>query len=123
MFHLLNLNASQAQYNYLLATQNNYPMREWHLENMHKTVIKYVTGLSGNATLFQKRLHKKYSGNLGYVTRSIGFDIKHGVAKEEVITFFDKVKSDPEFSKLVDSSESEERLNSLEKYIAAGFKA
>ena len=111
------------QYNYLLTAQNSYPMREWHLENMHKTVVKYVTGLSYNATLFQKRLHKKYSGNLVCVTRSIGFDIKHGVTKEEVITFFDRVKSDPELSKLVDNSESKERLNSLEKYTAASFKA
>jgi hypothetical protein len=108
---------------YLLTAQNSYPMREWHLENMHKTVVKYVTGLSDNATSFQKCLHKKYSGNLGCVTRSIGFDIKHGVTKEEVITFFDRVKSEPQFSKLVDDSESKERLNSLEKYIAAAFKA
>jgi hypothetical protein len=64
-----------------------------------------------------------YIKNIVCVTRSIGFDIKHGVTKEEVITFFDRVKSDLEFSKLVDSSESKERLNSLERYTAASSKA
>ena len=55
--------------------------------------------------------------------QKLGFDIKHGVTKEEVITFFDRVKSDPELPKLVYNSESKERLNSLKKYIAASFKA
>jgi hypothetical protein len=38
--------------------QNSYPMREWHLENMKKKVVKYVTGLSDNATSWQKKQHK-----------------------------------------------------------------
>ena len=40
-------------------TQNSYPMKEWHLENMKKTIVKYVTGLSENTTSYQKRQHKK----------------------------------------------------------------
>jgi len=39
-------------------TQNSYPMKEWHLENMKKTIVKYVTGLSENTTSYQKRQHK-----------------------------------------------------------------
>lgn len=39
-------------------TQNSYPMKEWHHENMKKTIVKYVTGLSKNANSYQKRQHK-----------------------------------------------------------------
>ena len=41
---------------------NNYPMREWHVKNMEKTVVKYLTGLPENASPYQKRLFKKYGG-------------------------------------------------------------
>jgi hypothetical protein len=63
-----------------LTAQNNYPLREWHMEHMQKTIIKYVTGISENtSTNFQKRLQKRYNGNLTYVSKNIAFDIKHGV--------------------------------------------
>jgi hypothetical protein len=35
--------------------QNNFPMIEWHAKHMEKTVIKYVTGLSVNASAWEKR--------------------------------------------------------------------
>jgi hypothetical protein len=73
--------------------QNSYPLREWHLEHMQKTIIKYVTGISENtATNFQKRLHKRYNGNLTYVRKNIGFDIKHGVTNDQVLALVEKVK-------------------------------
>jgi hypothetical protein len=66
-----------------------------------KTIIKYVTGISENtATNFQKRLHKRYNGNLTYVRKNIGFDIKHGVTKDQVLAFIDKVKSDPSYANM-----------------------
>jgi hypothetical protein len=34
--------------------------------------------------LLKKRQHKKYSGNLNYVLRSINYDIKHWVTRQEV---------------------------------------
>jgi hypothetical protein len=57
-----------------MSQQKIYPMKEWHLENMKKTVIKYVTGLLDTATLYQRKQHKKYSGNLSKVHKSIAFD-------------------------------------------------
>jgi hypothetical protein len=33
-------------------------------------------------------LYKKYAGNLGYVCKSIWFDVGHGVTRDEVIAFF-----------------------------------
>ena len=39
--------------------QNNFPMREWHVEHMEKTVVKYVTGLSETASMWEKRQDKR----------------------------------------------------------------
>ena len=30
----------------LFLIQNSFPMREWHVKHMEKTVVKFVTGLS-----------------------------------------------------------------------------
>jgi hypothetical protein len=38
--------------------QNSYPMKEWHLENMKKTVVKFIMGLPDNASSYQKKQHK-----------------------------------------------------------------
>ena len=77
---------------------NTYPMRDWHLEHMQKTIVKYISGLSDNASSYQKRLHKKYGGNLGYVRKSIQSDIQHGVTKEEVSEFLNRIQYDPSFA-------------------------
>ncbi|MGA7690908.1 MAG: hypothetical protein WBL49_01150 [Nitrososphaeraceae archaeon] len=74
--------------------QNSYPMKEWHRENMQKRVIKYVIGLSDDATSYQKKQHKKYGGNIANVYKNIDFDIRHGVTREEVLLFLDKVRND-----------------------------
>jgi hypothetical protein len=60
---------------------------------MQKTIVKYLTRLSENtATNFQKRLHKRYNGNLTYLRKNISFDIKHGVTNDQVLTFKTKSK-------------------------------
>jgi len=81
---------------------------------MQKTIVKYVSGLSDNATSFQKKQHKKYSGNLANVHRNIEFDIKHGVTREEVAVFLDKVRNDSSFSNVRKSVGSKERLEQLQ---------
>jgi hypothetical protein len=94
-------------------TQNSYPMKEWHLENMKKIIVKYVTGLSENATSYQKRQHKKYGGNLANVHRNIDFDMRHGVEIQEVLVFLDKVRNAPEFSNIREIEGSIERLDMI----------
>ena len=94
-------------------TQNSYPMKEWHLENMKKIIVKYVTGLSENATSYQKRQHKKYGGNLANVHRNIDFDMRHGVEIQEVLVFLDKVRNAPEFSIIREIEGSIERLDMI----------
>src|ERR671915_580604 len=87
-------------------------MREWHLENMKKTIVKYVGGLSDDdvKSKYKVKLHKKYKGNLAYVRRSIDDDIRHGVTREEAIEFLDRVLNDPLFSNVRKSEGSKERV-------------
>ena len=40
---------------------NSFAMKDWHLEHVEKVIVRYVRGLSPNATSFEKRNFKKYS--------------------------------------------------------------
>jgi hypothetical protein len=51
---------------------------------------------------------------MGYVRRNINFDIRHGVPREEVIAFLDKVRNDSSFSDIRKSEGSEERIKELQ---------
>jgi hypothetical protein len=93
--------------------QNSFPMKEWHVEHMEKTVVKYVKGLSENASGWEKRNHKKY-GSLANICRQIEYDIKHGASNEQVISLFEKIRNDSSFSALRKSSGSMERLTEIE---------
>lgn len=93
--------------------QNNFPMKEWHVEHMEKTVVKYVKGLSENATGWEKRNHKKY-GNFANICRQIDYDIKHGVSSEQVTSLLEKIRKDSSFSTLRKGSGSMERLAEIE---------
>jgi hypothetical protein len=98
--------------------QNSYPMKEWHLENMKKTVVKFVTGLPDNASSYQRKQHKKYGGNLANIHRSIQYDIRHGVTIEEVLAFLNKVRNDFEFSNVRNKEGSMERLHMIEVHFS-----
>jgi hypothetical protein len=91
-------------------------MKEWHFEHMQKTIVKYVFGLTEDEkdSKWKVYQHKKYSGNLTNVRRNIDFDIRHGVTKEEVTRFLDKVQYDPSFSKQRMIVGSIERIKELE---------
>ena len=83
-----------------------------------------MTGLSDNATSWQKKQHKKYGGNIFNVRKNIDFDIRHGVTNEEVLTFLGKVRNDSEFSSLREKGGSIERLDEIGKhYIPAAITA
>jgi len=89
-------------------------MKKWHFEHMQKIILKYVSGISESAS-YQKKQHKKYGGNIGYVRRNVNFDIRHGVTREEVIAFLDKVRNDSSFSDIRKSEGSEERIREQQK--------
>jgi hypothetical protein len=88
-------------------------MKEWHIEHMQKTVVKYVKGVSENASAWEKRNHKKY-GSLASMCRQIEYDIKHGAAIEQVLSMFHKVRNDSSFSELRKGIGSMERLAEVE---------
>ena len=89
-------------------------MKDWHFEHMQKTIVKYVCGISDDATSFQKKMHRKYNGKIGYVRRNIDFDNKHGVTREEVIAFLDKIQNDSSFSDIRKGEGSGERIKELQ---------
>jgi hypothetical protein len=93
--------------------QNSFPMREWHVEHMEKTVVKYVKGLSENASGWEKRNHKKY-GTLTKICRQIEYDIKHGATSEQVVSMFEKIHNDSSFSSLRKGNGSMKRLAEIE---------
>ena len=95
--------------------QNSFPMMEWHVEHMQKTIVKYVTGLSENASGWERRNHKKY-GKITTVCRQIEYDIRHGVTTEQVIAMVQKVRNDPSFSSLQKGNGSMERLSEVEEH-------
>jgi hypothetical protein len=91
-------------------------MKEWHFEHMQKTIVKYVTGIpyADNNSRWKKSQHKKYSGNIGFVRRSINFDIKHGVTRQEVTEFLNKVRNDSSFSNIREGAGSIARIEELQ---------
>ena len=91
-------------------------MRDWHVEHMQDTIVKYLTGLSENASRWQRRLDKKY-GNLAQVTKRINYDLKHGVEKQEVLEFLERIKTDQSYSELRKGNDFGYKFDSLE----AGF--
>ena len=99
---------------FFMQNSNNYPLREWHVEHMKKTIVKYVTGLSPDASSWQKRQHKKYN-KIANIRRGISYDIKHGVTNAEVISFMDEVRNNLSFLNLRKVDGSIERLDEIGK--------
>jgi hypothetical protein len=89
-------------------------MREWHVKHMEKTVVKFVTGLSATASMWEKRQNKRY-GRITSVCRQIGYDIKQGATNEQVLSLLQKIRNDSSFSGLRDNNGSTERINEVEK--------
>jgi hypothetical protein len=89
-------------------------MRGWHLEHMEKTVLKFVIGLSENASSWQERQHKRY-GTITHCYRQIKYDVRHGVTNEEVLSFLQKIRLDSSYSTTQNDVDSIQRLEELEK--------
>lgn len=103
------------EYHVDILVQNSFPMKEWHVEHMEKAIVKYVKGLSDNASAWEKRNHKKY-GSLTNVCRQIEYDIRHGVALEQVTSTLRKVRNHSSFSLLRENTGAMERLEEIEDH-------
>ena len=80
---------------------------------MQKIVVRYVEGLSENASGWEKRNYRKY-GNLAHICRQIEYDMKHGATSEQVISLFEKIRSDSSFSGIRKGNGSMKRLAEIE---------
>src|SRR5688500_2277961 len=99
---------------------NNFPMREWHVQHMKQTVIRFVKGLSENASRWELRLNKKY-GTIGKVIKRIDYDVKHGVTSEQVFSFLQLMRTDSVYLEVMACVGSTERLNELQSYYKESF--
>ena len=90
-------------------------MKEWHVKHMEQTLIKFVTGLSEDASRWQKRLNKKY-GRIGRVSKRIEYDVKHGVTNMQVCSFLQLIRIEPFFCEVRTHDGSMERLEEIQAY-------
>jgi hypothetical protein len=96
-------------------------MKDWHLEHVEKVIIRYIKGISPDASSFEKRNFKKYS-TISSCTKQIEYDIKHGVTMDEVLTVMQKIRYDKSFSDLRSNPETVQRLDELERQLLAPKK-
>ena len=96
-------------------TQNSFPMKQWHVEHMEKTIVRFVTGLSQDASTWERRQHKRYGG-LTNTCRQIDYDIRHGVTNDEILSFLHSIRNHSSFAKIRGTNGSIERLNAVEGY-------
>ena len=93
-------------------------MRQWHVEHMEKTIVKYVGGLSQEATSWEKKQHKKY-GNFANVCRQIDYDMKHGVTEDQVMLFIQNLRRSSNFAKVRKNESALIRLEEVEGHYSA----
>jgi hypothetical protein len=92
-------------------------MKEWHVLHMEKTVVKFVRGLSENASLWEKRQHKRY-GTVANCCRQIDYDMKHGVTYDQVLSLLNKLRHHDSYSEIREIDGFSERLNEIEKHFS-----
>src|SRR5256885_14251466 len=95
--------------------KNNFLRREWHFEQMKKTVEKYVTELSETASMWEKKQHKRYA-RISIVCRQIDYDIKHGVTSDQVLLLLQKIRTHSSFSTLLKNEGSLKRLDEIKEH-------
>jgi hypothetical protein len=96
-------------------------MREWHVEHMQKTIIKYISGISDTMSLLQARQYMKYY-NISNVQKTLYYDTNHGVTKEDIFLFIEKVRTHPSYYVLQSNKLAMERLRNIEKYVYSEYR-
>ncbi len=84
---------------------------------MQDTVIKYLKGLPDDASRFDKKLSKKYSG-ITNVRNKLQYDLKHGATQIDLreILASTGIRKDESFSVLRNSNGFADRVNELESH-------
>jgi hypothetical protein len=89
---------------------------------MEKTLVKFITGLSEDASRWEKRINNKY-GRIGKVCKRIEYDIKHGVTKKQVCSFLQLIRTDPSYSDVRTHDGSLERLDEIQAHFTESPKS
>ena len=100
---------------------NNYAMKDWHLEHVEKVIVRFVKGISPDASSFEKRNYKRYS-SVSSCAKQIEYDIKHGVSIDEVLEVVRKIRYDKQLHDLQKNPESLQRLDELQRQISSPKK-
>lgn len=100
---------------------NNFAMKDWHLEHVEKVIIRYIKGISPDASSFEKRNFKKYS-TISSCAKQIEYDIKHGVTTQEILAVMQKIRHDKSFVVLRTNPETLQRLDELERQLSTPKK-
>ncbi|HKU50068.1 MAG TPA: hypothetical protein VJP79_08965 [Nitrososphaera sp.] len=79
---------------------------------MEKTIIKYVGGLSHDATSWEKKQHRKY-GSFANLCRQVDYDMKHGVTEEQVLKFLQNLRQKSSFAKVRENDGALVRLEEV----------
>jgi hypothetical protein len=95
---------------------NDFLLKEWHIEHMKKTIVKFITGLSDNHSRWEARQNKKYN-NIYYVQKGLSHDIKHGVSNNEIQMFLQKIDSDSSFTDLRNKEGFRKRFLEIENFM------
>jgi hypothetical protein len=95
---------------------NNFAMRDWHLEHVEKVILRYMKGISPDASSFEKRNFKKYS-TISSCSKQIEYDIKHGVTVQEVTDLINKIRNDTSYSEVRQNQDAIQRLDELQRQL------
>ena len=89
---------------------------------MEKTLLKFVNGLSPDASTWEKKNHRKY-GSLQSTCKQIEYDLRHGVILDDVLATITKIRKERYFQTLRRGDDEDDasmnRLFSLEKHFTA----
>ncbi|HKU50799.1 MAG TPA: hypothetical protein VJP79_12685 [Nitrososphaera sp.] len=100
---------------------NSFAMKEWHLEHSEKVIVRFVKGLSSDATAFERRNHKKY-GSITQCVKQLEYDMKHGVERGEIMDVIKKVRMLKKYAELRSNPEAVQRLSSLDDLLSGTKK-
>jgi len=103
-------------------TQTNYPMKAWHLEHAEKAIVRFVIGLSEDASEFEKRNYKKLRTVNGCI-KDIEYDMRHGVGKREISEIIHKIERKKKYICIRSDQQAMTRLQELKDLLSGISRA
>lgn len=92
-------------------------MKGWHREHAEKTIVRFVIGLSENASEYERKNYKRY-GTVASCIRQLEYDMHHGVEKREIIGIISKIGRSKKYARVRSEIEARKRLQELESYLS-----